>query len=60
MAGIIAGAFESEEGSRAVAKHGGDYDEERYVDELISISGVAPRCKLLSLKVLDDNGPRRN
>ena len=58
VAGIIAGEMTKEDGQiTATANH---RDEKGEVTsntfELDSISGMAPKCKLLSLKVLGDNG----
>lgn len=58
VAGIIAGAMNAEQGS--IEAQTRFRDESGEVKERIErprqISGMAPRCKLLSLKVLDDNG----
>jgi len=60
VAGIIAGAMSADgehKEIRAVARHrdeDGDITYEKV--KLTAISGMAPRCKLLSIKVLDDTG----
>jgi subtilisin family serine protease len=42
---------------RAVSRHRDESGDLAYdVVEMPAISGMAPRCQLLSLKVLDDNG----
>ncbi|CAN5548328.1 S8 family peptidase [soil metagenome] len=65
VAGIIAGAVPDPlpKGARVrvgvhVADDGGGGDEitERDVDDLHRLAGVAPRCRLVSLKTLDDTG----
>jgi len=60
VAGIIAGAFPSAPGKKVKAqrtKLGEGNQIETFADESISrITGMAPSCKLVSLKVLDDNG----
>ena len=64
VAGIIAGELEiSEEGKKKGEKiraYSRQRDEKGNVNynplPITSISGMAPRCKLLSLKVLDDEG----
>ena len=66
VAGIIAGEIpEAKAGKlrakkrpvRMVTRHRDEQGEVTYnTAELKAISGVAPRCKLLSLKVLDDDG----
>jgi serine protease AprX len=61
VAGIIAGAISADGGEhkeiRAVTRHR-DEDGEITYDPvpLTAISGMAPKCKLLSFKVLDDTG----
>jgi subtilisin family serine protease len=67
VAGIIAGQFDAEEGGakagrRIVATtryrdHSGQPAETEVTPALTQISGMAPECKLLSLKVLDGSGP---
>jgi subtilisin family serine protease len=60
VAGIIAGKFQAENGKKIVAtvqrrnESGSVVPDE--VTDIEVISGMAPQCKLLSLKVLDDNG----
>lgn len=60
VAGIIAGALAvPEQGPpiRACRRHRGEDREVTYEPlNLRSISGMAPKCKLVSLKVLDDTG----
>jgi subtilisin family serine protease len=58
VGGIIAGELKKEqEEIRAFSRHRDENDRLLYnVEELDAISGMAPECKLLSLKVLDDNG----
>ncbi|MEJ7586635.1 MAG: S8 family peptidase [Ferruginibacter sp.] len=57
VAGIIAGEMKSEEGFSTVIRH---RDESGIVvyetRQEKAISGMAPRCKLVSLKVLDSEG----
>jgi serine protease AprX len=60
VAGIIAGKFQAEKGKKIVAtvqrrnESGSVVPEE--VTDIEVMSGMAPQCKLLSLKVLDDSG----
>ena len=66
IAGIIAGQFdvadaEGKKGRRIVAttryrNHNGEPTEAEVAPPLTSISGMAPECKLLSLKVMDGAG----
>lgn len=59
VAGIIAGALEETEEQKihAYSRQRNQHDDETYREvELDYISGMAPKCKLLSLKVLDENG----
>jgi hypothetical protein len=58
VAGIIAGAMAANDGTiEATTRHRDQNGEPRDVKTTLdAISGMAPRCKLLSLKVLDDNG----
>jgi len=61
VAGIIAGSMSSADGDiEALTRY---RDETGAIKEQtlrpVVISGMAPRCKLLSLKVLDDNGEGR-
>ncbi|MDM0065308.1 S8 family peptidase [Variovorax sp. J31P207] len=58
VAGIIAGSFSSADGKiEAVTRHRDERGEvKRLTDHPPLMSGMAPRCKLLSLKVLDDEG----
>lgn len=60
VAGIIAGQVIADEGPKIVAtvrrrSESGDVTTD-VIDDIPVISGMAPQCKLLSLKVLDDNG----
>lgn len=59
VAGIIAGELLASEGTRIISVSR-QRDEQGNVHanttELTQISGMAPKCKLLSLKVLDKNG----
>ena len=60
VAGIIAGQVTAADGPKIVAavrrrSETGDVTTDM-VDDIPVISGMAPRCKLLSLKVLDDEG----
>jgi len=60
VAGIIAGQVEANDGLKIVAtvrrrSESGEVTTDT-VDDMPMISGMAPQCKLLSLKVLDDNG----
>jgi serine protease AprX len=60
VAGIIAGQYPAEAGQKIVATvqrrdESGDVVSDTLTDIPV-ISGMAPQCKLLSLKVLDDNG----
>lgn len=60
VAGIIAGEFRAANGSRIVARvrerdeNGEVRTEER--DDIPAISGMAPQCRVLSLRALDENG----
>ncbi len=59
VAGIIAGEMRSAPGRRILAttRHRDENgDPKEATSELDVISGMAPRCTLLSLKVLDDDG----
>lgn len=58
VAGIIAGTMSEDEGNiDAVTRHRDENGEvKRRLDHPPAMSGMAPRCKLLSLKVLDDKG----
>ena len=67
VAGIIAGRFSVDDGAGGNAKHrivattryrdhNGEPAEAEVTPPLKSISGMAPECKLLSLKVLDAHG----
>jgi serine protease AprX len=60
VAGIIAGEFKAENGRRIVATvRRRDEQGEVTTDEITNISaiaGMAPQCKILSLKVLKDDG----
>ena len=59
MAGIIAGGMFPEDGKHivAVSSQRDETGEVSYATEhLQCISGMAPKCKLLSLKVLDEKG----
>jgi len=57
VAGIIAGELVETGGVRTIHRHHDDSGEDRFVVEALDkISGMAPTCKLLSLKVLDEAG----
>lgn len=58
VAGIVAGELSSnDEEIRAFTRHRDEHGEVTYnIAKLSTISGMAPRCKLLSLKVLDSGG----
>lgn len=60
VAGIIAGEYLAEEGKPIVATVQRRDEHDKVVSETLTdiprISGMAPECKLLSLKVLDANG----
>jgi serine protease AprX len=58
VAGIIAGEMTSDRGTIvATTRHRDEYGEPtETTTKLDAISGMAPRCRLLSLKVLDDDG----
>lgn len=59
VAGIIAGEYEGSKKApiRAFARHRDEHGEVTYNPATLpSMSGMAPKCKLLSLKVLDGNG----
>ena len=60
VAGIIAGAYVAKDGGpKAQAKRtklGDDNEVDEFQEEICQISGMAPSCKLVSLKVLGDNG----
>jgi serine protease AprX len=58
VAGIIAGGFESG-GGTGVARRtrmGIDQQIETFEEEIVQIGGMAPSCKIVSMKVLDDQG----
>jgi serine protease AprX len=60
VAGIIAGEFRAEKGKKIVAtvqrrNESGSVVPDKVTDIPV-MSGMAPQCKLLSLKVLDDSG----
>jgi subtilisin family serine protease len=60
VAGIIAGELKATPGKPILAisrqqEQGGDPQYQR-IDDLEAISGIAPQCKLLSLRVLDEHG----
>jgi subtilisin family serine protease len=58
VAGIIAGAFTAAENRKIVAtvkrRNEGGGDTTDTVTDITSMSGMAPQCKILSLKVLND------
>ena len=59
VAGIIAGSYGSNAQGKAMAvrsRLGMGQQIETFNEELTQISGMAPACKLVSLKVLDDTG----
>jgi serine protease AprX len=60
VAGILAGEMRSQQGEeeiRAFTRHRDELGEVTYnIAKLATISGMAPRCRLLSLKVLDAGG----
>jgi serine protease AprX len=60
VAGIIAGEDTEEARQQKIVVVTRDRDKDNEIQykrlELAKISGMAPRCKLLSLKVLDNNG----
>lgn len=58
VAGIIAGEIHAGPGKiEAITRFRNEMGEvKELTSELTHISGMAPKCKLLSLKVLDDNG----
>jgi serine protease AprX len=60
VAGIIAGEFQVSDGNRIVAttrrrSETGEVTTET-IEDITTMSGMAPQCKILSLKVLDDEG----
>ena len=60
VAGIIAGELKAAPGKSILAitrqqEQGGDPEYQR-INDIESISGIAPKCKLLSLRVLDEHG----
>jgi serine protease AprX len=63
VAGIIAGEFKAENGRQIVAAVRRRREDGEVMTDLItdiaSISGMAPKCKILSLKVLDNDGSGR-
>jgi serine protease AprX len=63
VAGIIAGEFKAENGRQIVAAVRQRREDGEVMTDLItdiaSISGMAPQCKILSLKVLDNDGSGR-
>jgi serine protease AprX len=58
VAGIIAGAADSGAVSRAAVQSvdPAGTSSEFHLNDVTSIRGMAPQCKLLSLRILDDNG----
>lgn len=58
VAGIIAGAAESDSQPYAAHQSVGERGEEAefHVYDVPNICGMAPKCKLVSLRVLDDSG----
>ncbi len=65
VAGIIAGEWtaapakdgEKPKGLTSVARYQDEHgDTQQDVQEILAISGMAPECRLVSLKVLDENG----
>jgi len=60
VAGVIGGLFDAAAaGHKATAKRsrlGADQQIEEFEEEVVQIAGMAPSCKLVSLKVLDDDG----
>jgi serine protease AprX len=60
VAGIIAGELTPEQGQQIVAACSRRNEigkvETEWLSDIPAISGMAPQCKLLSLKVLDENG----
>jgi serine protease AprX len=65
VAGIIAGEWvaapapegQKPKGLTAVARYQDEHgDSQQEVSEILGISGMAPECRLVSLKVLDENG----
>ncbi len=57
VAGIIAGELRDTAGVRAFGRHRDEHGDVTYDRVALKhISGMAPRCRLLSLKVLDGNG----
>jgi serine protease AprX len=65
VAGIIAGEWiapptkegEKSKGLTSVARYQDEHgDSQQDVREVLTISGMAPECRLVSLKVLDENG----
>jgi serine protease AprX len=58
VAGIIAGSYASDKRKAKAqrTKLGEGSQVEMFEEEITQISGMAPSCKLVSLKVLDDNG----
>jgi subtilisin family serine protease len=60
VAGIIAGAYLAGNGMPKAqarrSKLGSDNQPDSFQEELTQIAGMAPSCKLVSLKVLDDAG----
>jgi serine protease AprX len=57
VAGIIAGELRKQGGILATTRHRDEKgDPTETTQRLDAIAGMAPKCKLLSLKVLDDDG----
>lgn len=59
VAGIIAGNLRAEGQQKIIARRtrlAGDNQVETFAEELPQIAGMAPCCKLVSMKVLDDEG----
>ncbi len=58
VAGIIAGGFEAAGGPGEAQRTrlAANQEIETFTEKVVAISGIAPSCKLVSMKVLDDLG----
>jgi serine protease AprX len=58
VAGIIAGGFAAVDGAGKAQRTrlGTGQQIETFTEPVVAISGIAPSCKLVSMKVLDDRG----
>lgn len=57
VAGIIAGEMKAKTGLRAYVRMRDEHGDPKFVfSDINEISGMAPRCKLLNFRVLDEDG----